>query len=390
MRWNLINKLINAFKTSKYILLKSKKYHGYTPPPSKDLSEEEKRVLAEVYAKCRSKQKVADKETCAKIAWGAVHRLSKDIQKRRIYIKDPSKTPEGVKLQRGKRGGLYYDTEDLKKPGETEQEVDEKHTGRNEQGEKTQTVELPDYAKGNVDTYGNLSYEKQGNIGIWKGKTHIIKINESDLPDNIDYAIFSLKESTATLKFKKRIEFNFLGKSVERELNYVDADGNEHKNVQTLGTATLTENKIKIYDDYKTADKTVRHEIGHLIYNDLFKVFPMYAEDMKKEHIAHIDSIEKYHDVLDIVKKYDAIDKIKDIYESNDERFDKLRRELIKQHAHIYEDGYSILSAINDRHKDNMPLEIDNDTIKKFKAYRKDREGRYKSPALLGEWKKNL
>lgn len=71
---DIINSLIKILKDSNYIVIK-RKFHGYTPPPSKDLSEKEKRVLAEVYAECRSKQKVDDKETCAKMAWGAVHRL---------------------------------------------------------------------------------------------------------------------------------------------------------------------------------------------------------------------------------------------------------------------------------------------------------------------------
>ncbi len=49
----------------------------YTPPPSGGHSEKEKRVLDEVYSKCRSEQKVADKEKCAKIAWGAANKVKK-------------------------------------------------------------------------------------------------------------------------------------------------------------------------------------------------------------------------------------------------------------------------------------------------------------------------
>jgi len=52
----------------------------YIPPPSGDLPERKKRVLARVYAECRKKQKRADKAKCAKIAWGAVHRMKGKVE----------------------------------------------------------------------------------------------------------------------------------------------------------------------------------------------------------------------------------------------------------------------------------------------------------------------
>ena len=45
---------------------------GYEPPPSGDLAEKGKHILAKVYAECR--RDGGDKEKCAKIAWGAVHK----------------------------------------------------------------------------------------------------------------------------------------------------------------------------------------------------------------------------------------------------------------------------------------------------------------------------
>lgn len=59
---------------------------GDIPPPSKNLSEHEKTVLASTYKSCRmawakdhpsDKENKGNKEKCAKIAWGAVHNLKK-------------------------------------------------------------------------------------------------------------------------------------------------------------------------------------------------------------------------------------------------------------------------------------------------------------------------
>lgn len=42
--------------------------------------------------------------------------LGISLEKARRYIKDPSKAPEGVTVQRGKRGGYFYETAGTAKP----------------------------------------------------------------------------------------------------------------------------------------------------------------------------------------------------------------------------------------------------------------------------------
>ncbi|AIG97795.1 hypothetical protein AFULGI_00010100 [Archaeoglobus fulgidus DSM 8774] len=50
---------------------------------------------------------------CPQIDWIGVRKKIDDINKVRVYIRDPSEAPEGAIVRRGPRGGLYYETEDV-------------------------------------------------------------------------------------------------------------------------------------------------------------------------------------------------------------------------------------------------------------------------------------
>jgi len=47
---------------------------------------------------------------CPQIDWIGVRKKIDDINKVRVYIRDPSEAPEGAIVRRGPKGGLYYET----------------------------------------------------------------------------------------------------------------------------------------------------------------------------------------------------------------------------------------------------------------------------------------
>lgn len=115
-----LEKVIYPTQT-KDMMTEAKTVGGFESPEPGDLPKAEADILAKVYAKCRADG--GDKEKCAKIAWGAVHRaeslsLEESINnyltllEKRVYVDSAEEVPPGKSLRTGSLGAQYYEIED--------------------------------------------------------------------------------------------------------------------------------------------------------------------------------------------------------------------------------------------------------------------------------------
>lgn len=289
------------------------------------------------------------------------------ILKAKVYVKNPSDVPQGVKLEEGERGGHYYES------GQTSQEVEYK------------PEEKPQHYEG----LKGSSYYKgfDGKYDIFHFENAVVKVNPQDLPSDVTNRVLQCSDSFKFSSLKKKPNIIFLGKSVHHLFTWEDRSGQNHDS-ESGGTAEYSENAIKLWDDF-TINNIVYHEVGHFVEKNLFqqeriKIYPSI------EGFEMIEDINKYDKMVEILKNHNVPIDLEHIIGILDDRnYTKNLNILSDMYANglnYYDEGYSTLFALKQRLRRDNPIELPSDEVKEWKKFRTRLKAEIKSNTLRSEW----
>jgi len=309
-----------------------------------------------------------------------------NIQKAKVYVKNPAEAPPGAKLQEGKHGGHYYETE----ASQTKPEAPKENQSDIIEPQKIQTydeLKATPYYKGSTEIYNDIT-KLSDKYDVFDMNAARILVSANDLPTDIGNKVIECSESFkySSLKSDKPV-IKFLGKTYIREFNWKDREGKDHTSTYG-GCADYVSNEIHIYDDYEMAG-IIHHEVGHFVYKQMMSSVDA-IPDPSIKGIADIDSVDDYRKMVEILKTHKVLISSENIEKILDDI--NYARELglmVDMHTNAltyYDKGYGALYGILHRLKENRDLNITLFEEKQWKKYRMLMKQEFKSNTLRNEW----
>ena len=291
-----------------------------------------------------------------------IKRFNTRIKKAKVYVKNPSDVPQGISVERGKRGGYYYESS-----GQSSEESEESDRTQEEEKLKRSTGMF------NVD-------------GV------IIQFPPNDIPTNAVQKINACADSFRFSSLKKKTVIIFTGKSAHKKFMWQDRNGKEHQS-EYGGDASYMENVIHLWDDFNV-DTIIYHEVGHFVYYNMFneKLSLAGKIDDALGGFESISDINKYHKMVEILKNHNVeitpktIDGILDNIDYAREL--GILNDMKQNGLDYYDEGYNTLFAMRERTKSGYIPELNLQDVKQWKKYRTTLKNENKSNKLRNEWHK--
>ena len=221
-----------------------------------------------------------------------------------------------------------------------------------------------------------------------------VNVNYEDIPNNLQVKLDRLKIAFdySNIPLEQRPTIEFLGRTTEHDTEFTGADGQKYQ-CSYAAVADYYKNIISIYDDNSPAN-LIDHEVGHFEQHEEqleYVEFPEKAYGLK--NVTNIDDYKKMVTILN-EKKIITSDLIYRL--QNDEKYRKdtgvmdamneAGLELDPKYMNIDLNGFTALDAIAIRTAAKRSLEVDADTEKAFKSYRKPIDDHLKVIQRRKEW----
>lgn len=215
------------------------------------------------------------------------------IYKNRIYIKNPSEAPKGVKVQEGKRGGIYYESsfQESSKPNKFQEQTYEEIYGK----EIEIIIDVP---KEIIDRYKNEEQKLNQPIPLITFKNLIQDASNSIQKELLGTKIYILPYSMDCWGFADpRNENVIFIPSYDISFTYPNKTVYEiygFKEIEERLDKILLQDEKKIFNEWKTLtkndaiQKTLFHEKGHI---ETYKLLEQ--KSGKKEYAKYWKPIEK-------------------------------------------------------------------------------------------------